>query len=246
MAKGGNTGKPEVNYLSDLEYFESHAFADWRGSASDLLTNRDKVSEKCGDRTVDSYSQTISNYEKDKADKGKDETKSLRGRVTEVETVLNGKMDKTTYQREGEIGKTTVTLQDCINDAKGQIEKLDQDLFPKSVSGKWGSFSPALASGSLTGLSVGVTAMSFGVTGIEFSFCGLCVMGAGLATGTTGADCTTHTADTNWQAVKYFISGGHCDTGVSEVEAETAEFDVGLVTTSVGAALTHIGPYLKL
>ena len=66
-----------------------------------------------------------------------------------------------------------------------------------------------------------------------------------LLDGATGADCTTHTADTKAHAFKYFISGGRCDTGVSEVEAETAEFEVGGVRTSVGAALTHVGPYFK-
>lgn len=246
MAKGGNTGKGGRDYRSDLEYFKSHAFAGWAVSASDLLENCDKVRGKCVDGIVNSYTQTISNYENDKADKGEGETKSLRGRVTDVETVLLGKMDKTKYQREDKIGKTNVTLQDCIDDAGNQIKELEKKLFPDAVSGKLGGFSPSVASGSLTGLSVGVTAMSFGVTGLELSLCGLCVMGAGLAAGCTGTDGTTHTASNAFRAFLYCISFGKWDTGVVEKDTEAETFDAAGVETTVATALTHVGPYLKL
>ena len=244
MAKGGKSAE---DYLSDLASFKGKDFRDWKRSATDLRTECQNVKAKENLlKTSDEFERRISGYQIDKADKGANNDKTLRGWVTEIEGTLEKKMDKThaDYSRKANLAQNA-TLQDCINDAKGQIDDLEKKLFPNPVSGKRGDFSPSLANASVTGLSVGMTATSLGVTGLEISVCGLCVMGAGLASAATGADCTTHTAGTYGQAIWYFVTGGLCKAGVSEDNVGTVKTKVGAVDSTVASALTHVGPYIK-
>ena len=243
MAKGGKTSAED--YLKDLKLFKGGSFSGWQDSARNLKASYTNVKGPLD--TADGFQKKIDDYQVDKADKGSVANKTLKDWVSEIKGTLNKKMNKAhdEYSRKANLAQNA-TLQDCINDAKGQIEKLEKDLFPKSVSGKLGDFSPSRVNVGVTGASVGVTAMSFGVTGFELSFCGVCVLGSGTASSVTAADLTTHTAGSNLDAIINFMTGGFLGSELHEDATKTACIETGVIKSIASAARTHVGPYIKL